>query len=63
MAALENPNITAYAVDATEFPELSDKYGVSAVPLTVVDGATQVTFTGKYPESRFLAEILKAVGS
>jgi len=61
MAAMENPQITAYSVDASEFPDLSQKYGVRAVPLTVVDGATQVTFAGKYPEDRFVAELLKAL--
>lgn len=62
MAAMENPRIRAYSVDATEFPELAEKYEVSAVPRTVIDGASTVTFTGKYPEGRFLAELVKAAG-
>lgn len=61
MAAMENPRIRAYSVDATEFPDLADKYGVSSVPLTVINGKQEVTFVGKYPEGRFLNELVKAV--
>jgi hypothetical protein len=61
MAAMENPRIRAYSVDATEFPELADQYNVSAVPLTVIKGQSEITFAGRYPEARFLAELLKAV--
>ena len=34
--ALANPNITAIAVEATEFPDLSRRYRVNGVPKTVV---------------------------
>lgn len=61
MAAMENPRIRAYAVDATEFPELAQQYNVSSVPLTVITGRREVTFVGKYPEGRFLTELVKAV--
>lgn len=60
MAAMENPRILAYAVDAAEFPELAARYGVRAVPQTVVDGKTQVVFVGRYPEERFVAELHRA---
>lgn len=61
MAAMENPNIKAHMIDAAEFPELSQHYGVSSVPLTVVDGSTTVTFVGRYPEGRFVSELQKAI--
>lgn len=61
MAAMENPQITAYVVDATEFPDLSAQYAVQAVPLTVIDGGESVSFAGKYPEGRFVAELQRAV--
>lgn len=61
MAAMENPRIKAYVVDATEFPALSSKYQVSSVPQTVINGKTEVTFIGRYPEGRFLAELMKSV--
>ena len=34
--AFANPNITAYAVEATEFPDLARRYQVTGVPKTVV---------------------------
>ncbi len=61
MAAMENPRIKAHVVDAAEFGELAEQYQVSSVPQTVIDGARQVTFVGKYPESRFVEELLKAL--
>lgn len=62
MAAMINPLIKAFAVDATEFPDLAEKYQVSGVPLTVVDGKVSLTFVGRYPEARFVSELLKAAG-
>ena len=35
--AFANPNITAYAVEATEFPDLARRYRVTGVPKTVVN--------------------------
>lgn len=60
MAAMVNPRIRAISVDATECQDLAMQYRVSSVPLTVIDGTTNVTFVGKYPEGRFSAELLKA---
>lgn len=60
MAAMENPLIRAYSVDAQEFPDLANQYQVSSVPLTVVNGTQNITFVGKYPEDRFVSELQKA---
>lgn len=57
--ALENPNVTADVVEATEFPVLTQKYNVMAVPKTVINDSTE--FTGAYPEDRFVDEILQAM--
>jgi hypothetical protein len=46
-------------VDATEFPELSQRYGVRAVPRTVVND--RVAFEGAYPEAQFMDQVLRAV--
>src|SRR5262249_55557148 len=35
--ALASPNVTAYAIEATEYPDLTRKYQVSGVPKTVVN--------------------------
>jgi len=46
--AMANPNITADAIDATEFPDLSRKYQVMSVPKIVVND--RVEFTGYVAE-------------
>jgi len=61
MAAMENPRIRAHMIDASEFPELSDRYQVRTVPLTVIHGKRTVSFAGRYPEGAFLAELEKAI--
>ena len=40
--AFANPNITATAVEATEFPDLARRYRVNAVPKTVVNGQGEI---------------------
>ncbi len=57
--AFVNEHITADAVDATEFPELSKRYDVSGVPKTVINGAH--SFVGAQPVQSLLLEVLKAV--
>lgn len=58
--ALESPMIDAEMIEATEFPELSQRFHVSGVPQTTInlgDG----TVIGSVPENQLLAEILEAV--
>ena len=51
--------IRAEGVEAMEFPDLSDKFGVSGVPQTTInDGAG--TVVGAVPEQNLLAEIMRA---
>jgi glutaredoxin-like protein len=57
--AFANPNITAYAVEVTEFPDLARRYHVSGVPKTVVD--EEVEILGALPEDDFVAQALSAV--
>jgi glutaredoxin-like protein len=54
--AFSNPNITAYAVEATEFPDLSRQYQVTGVPKTVVND--QVEILGALPPDAFVAQAL-----
>jgi glutaredoxin-like protein len=59
--ALESPLVSAEMVEATEFPELAGRHGVSGVPHTTInDGKGHVI--GAVPESNLLAEIQRAVG-
>lgn len=58
--AMENVLITADAVEASEYPELSDSFQVYAVPLTVANN--KIRIEGGLPENAFIAQILKGVG-
>ena len=57
--AFANEHITAYAVEATEFPELSRAYQVMGVPKVVINDRVQ--FEGAVPEQDFLGAVLQAV--
>lgn len=58
--ALESPMVRADMVEAMEFPELADRYGVGGVPHTTInDGAG--TLVGAAPEEDLLAEIQRAL--
>ncbi len=59
--AMENAGVTADVVEANEFPSYSGRYAVQAVPKTVVNDRVEIL--GAVPESRFLQEVLRAVGS
>ena len=54
--AWANPNVTAYAVEATEYPDLARRYHVTGVPKTVVDG--EVEILGAIPEDAFIEQAL-----
>jgi len=45
---------------AQEFPELSNRFRVMAVPRTIINGGAGA-FDGSVPEKAFLKEVLKAV--
>ncbi|MCX7968904.1 MAG: thioredoxin family protein [Armatimonadetes bacterium] len=57
--AMENPNIVADMIEATEFPELAERYRVFAVPKVVINDV--VSFEGALPEQIFALYVLKAV--
>ena len=54
--AWANPNITAYAVEVTEYPDLARRYHVSGVPKTVVDDRIEIL--GALPEDAFIEQAL-----
>ena len=57
--AMANLNIYGEMIEATEFPELSQKFYVMGVPKTVInDGAVQ--FEGAYPEDDFVDKVMEA---
>jgi hypothetical protein len=57
--AMESDRVTADVIESNEFPSFSARYAVQAVPKTVVNERWE--FLGAVPESRFLAEIAKAL--
>lgn len=52
--------ITAAAVDATEFPELADRYEVRGVPRTVINETIHIE--GAVPEAMLMAELIPLLG-
>jgi glutaredoxin-like protein len=56
--AVESERVTADVVEASEFPDLVQRYRVQGVPKIVVNDA--VEFVGAQPEDSFLEHVLKA---
>jgi predicted DsbA family dithiol-disulfide isomerase len=59
--AFASPNITAYAVEATEFPDLARKYHVSGVPKTVVNDSVEIL--GALPQDSYVVQALSALSA
>lgn len=57
--AIENDNIKADMINAQEFPELAQKYGVFAVPKIVINETVQ--FEGALEENAFLDKVLLSI--
>lgn len=57
--AVASDAIRGDCVEATEFPELAQRYSVMAVPKTVVNDT--VSFEGALPEGQFVDQVLRAV--
>ncbi len=59
--AIASPRVSAECIEATEFPDLSQRYRVMAVPKIVINDKVQ--FEGALPEKEFLGAVLQAVDS
>ena len=59
--AIASPRVRAECIEANEFPELSQRYQVMAVPKIVINDL--VGFEGALPERDFLGAVLQAVSS
>ena len=57
--AVASTRVTAECIEATQFPELSERYRVMAVPKIVIND--RVEFEGALPEAQFLSAVLQAV--
>ncbi len=58
--AFSNPHITATAVEATSFMDLSRKYHVTGVPKTIVNDNIEIL--GALPEQQFVEAALQPAG-
>ena len=54
--AFASRNITAYAVEATEFPDLARRYQVTGVPKTIVN--EEIEILGALPQDAFVEQAL-----
>ena len=59
--SIVSEHVRSECVEATEFPELSQRYQVMAVPKIVIND--KVGFEGAVPERDFLAAVLQAVSA
>jgi predicted DsbA family dithiol-disulfide isomerase len=55
--AFASPFITAYAVEATEFPDLARQYHVTGVPKTIVN--EKIEILGALPQAAFIEQALQ----
>lgn len=59
--ALESPHISAEVIEANEFPELSRRYQVRAVPTTIID--EKMSFAGSVPDDLLVDTIERVIES
>ncbi|MCC7242800.1 MAG: thioredoxin family protein [Acidobacteria bacterium] len=59
--AFSNPHITATAVEATQFMDLSRRYHVTGVPKTIVNESIEIL--GAVPEAQFVESALGEPGA
>lgn len=57
--AFANPNITALAVEATEFPDLARRYHITGVPKSIVNETVEIL--GALPQDQFVEQALSAI--
>jgi len=57
--AMESDLVRADGIEATEFPDLAERFRVFTVPRTIINGEAQVE--GALPEGLFLDAILKTL--
>lgn len=56
---IENSRISSQMIEAVEFPELAQKFGVMGVPKIVINDGP--SFEGAVPENVFLQKVLEAI--
>lgn len=59
MAMVNPERVRADVIEATEFPTLSQRYHVMAVPRIVIND--RIAFDGALPEPRFMEQVQRAL--
>jgi glutaredoxin-like protein len=59
--ALESPRISTEVIEASEFPELSQRYQVRGVPTTIID--EKMSFAGSVPDDLLVDTIERVIQS
>lgn len=59
--ALASGKITSDTVEITEFPQLATRYGISSVPVTIIDEGMRIT--GVLPVIELAREVLRSTSS
>lgn len=57
--ALENPDVSSVIVEASEYPDLVQRYAIDAVPKIVIND--RVELLGAQPEAAFVDAVVDAV--
>jgi predicted DsbA family dithiol-disulfide isomerase len=57
--AVASPRVRAECIEASQFPEMAQRYQVMAVPKVVIND--RVEFEGALPERDFVSAVLRAV--
>ena len=58
--AIASPQVSALCVEASEFPQLAQRFDVQGVPRTVVNRSG--AFVGALPEEQFVSAVLDLAG-
>ncbi len=61
LISTETAKATAYAIEATEYPDLARQYRVTGVPKTIID--ERVEILGAVPEEEFVEQTVMAARS
>jgi predicted DsbA family dithiol-disulfide isomerase len=59
--SIASDRVRSECIEATEFPEMSQQYQVSAVPKIVIND--RVEFAGAIPEGDFVKAVLQAASA
>lgn len=60
LLAIQSPRVRADIVEASEFPQVAERYNVYAVPKIVINDTTE--FVGAQPEGAFVGYVAQAAG-